>query len=287
MDFYTKEWKEYIYENWQVGLPIKFYITQKEFLYDNRKLKNSEDYKNLINSEYAKFCNNRKKYITSYRELENKFLKYEKINVPNNLEEEYHNYFLKVNKLSNKIKNNTLNAISKLKENNINFNLKLKNEDFTLIALNKVTLKIKMFYENLKDKMKEIEKDCFDVDYIECDINAFLTSYDKYLNSLDDKFDYNLLNEIGFHDSYIKKCECEGENIILEIFDNFNDKKIKMTLINCNLITNINLINRYITFCEYGNYEDYKYYILFSIVSDSFINENAQLIADKVIVDVE
>ena len=77
MDYYTKEWKDYIYENWKVALPLKIQITRQELLYDDRYLLNADDYRNLINSEYSNFCSIRKKYNNLCDEFRNKFGKYE------------------------------------------------------------------------------------------------------------------------------------------------------------------------------------------------------------------
>jgi len=204
-------------------LPLKFNITKQEFLYDDRWILEDNDYRILINAEYAKFCNNRKKYINSYNDLKFKFDKYEVIDVPDNLVEEYKNYFIKVENMADHLKETVVFAINELLKYDIEFKLELSDNDFKLIALNKVTLKIKIFYEKLKKLCNKYSINNA-VDYIENDVNVFLTTYDKYLFSLSDKFDYNVIDNIFFHDCQIYKYEKKDNNILMQFNE---DCKVK------------------------------------------------------------
>lgn len=57
MDFYTKEWKQYIYRSWKDALPTKYNVTNSKLIYDGR-------FREIIKEwDFEKYYNNEKEYL--------------------------------------------------------------------------------------------------------------------------------------------------------------------------------------------------------------------------------
>jgi len=311
MDFYTKEWKDFVYSYLLDFLPKKYCITNVEFVYDDKCF--FGDYNNLINSEYAKFCYNRKKYIQLCDILKCKFDKYEVIDLPNNPEDEYREILKNIYAYADRLKNKTESIINELKNNNIDVDLDINDVDFILLSLNKVTLKTKKFYEKLRyyynqNRFKNISDNCdrfMEINCIENTIWACLTGYSEYLNSRKDNFEFNLIDKFIFHDSHVLKYEHDGNDIIIDLKDDYSgDFILRLIFRNCSIIGNENLIIDNGDICvdvsnaQYGNYADYNYYMSFEFLIPhycvdynedyvkeeylSYDEENFEFISDKV-----
>ena len=57
MDFYTKEWKQYIYRSWKDALPTKYNITNSKLIYDGHHYETMKYY------DFERYYNNKKEYL--------------------------------------------------------------------------------------------------------------------------------------------------------------------------------------------------------------------------------
>lgn len=238
MDFYTKEWKEYVYRSWKEALPIQYNITNSKLIYDGR-------FREIIKEwDFEKYYNNKKEYLALEIKLEKIFGKYEKITLLSEKKEK-ELYFKRIDEFIKKYKSKVLKTIELLKSYNLEVNLDINDIDFELLALNKVTLKTKTFYQKLKniyygymennDLLTDNNFDYLnDIDLIYNNINSFLTSYTEYIDFRNDK-NYEFINNYLYHDQAILNYEASEDKIIIEL-EVYDNKGIRLTINNPKVI---------------------------------------------------
>lgn len=272
MDFYTKEWKQYIYRSWKDALPTKYNITNLDSIYDGYSYQYIKDY------YFREYYNNKKEYVALESKLEKIFGKCEKIMLLSE-EEEEEEFFKRKGKFIEKYKTKVLKTIELLKSYNLEVNLDINDIDFELLALNKVTLKTKTFYQNLRKIYKDyIECNDLltddnleyldDIDLIYNNVNSFLTSYTEYIEYRNDKY-FKLIDSRSFHDCPVIKYEVTDNQIIIEI-DEHDNNGFRLILNNPKVVTskveeddslterNIELNIDKIIDIYYNNYELYE-----------------------------
>ena len=146
-----------------------------------------------------------------------------------------------------------------------------------------------------------------DIDLIRNDVNAFLTCYTDYVANRKDKFTDEIKN-IWFHKALVVGYEENGNDIVLKIIED-NDSGILYVITLNNVLVNqdivdektYNLINVNfhnddtwveIQHADYGNYEDYNYYLklfLSNVPGIMKVNNKSDVvvtfIADKITVE--
>jgi len=272
MEFYTKEWKKYIYRSWKDALPTKYNITNLDSIYDGYSYLMIKDY------YFREYYNNKKEYVALKSKLEKIFGKCEKIILLSE-EEEEEDFFKRKRKFIEKYKIKVLKTIELLESYNLKVDLDINDIDFELLAFNKVTLKTKTFYQKLKNIYYEYLKNndllnennleyLNDIDLIYNDINSFLTSYTEYIEYRDDKY-FKLIDSRSFHDCPVIKYEVTDKQIIIEIED-YDNNGFRLILNNPKVVTsrveeddsltemNIELNIDKIVDIYYNNYEIYE-----------------------------
>ena len=241
MDFYTKEWKQYIYRSWKDALPTQYNITNSKLIYDG-------NFREIIKEwDFEKYYNNKKEYLALEPKLKKIFGKYEKITLLPK-EEETKLYFKRIDEFIKKYKSKVLKTIELLKFYNLDIELDINDIDFELLALNKITLKTKEFYKNLKKIYIEYLKENHlltdedsnylnDIDLIYNNVNAFLTGYTDYIEYRDDKY-FEIINYNAriFSDLSIIKYKALNKQIIIEI-DECDNNGFRLILNNPKVIT--------------------------------------------------
>lgn len=241
MDFYTKEWKEYVYRSWKEALPIQYNITNSKLIYDGR-------FREIIKEwDFEKYYNNKKEYLALEKKLEKIFGKYEKITLLSEKKEK-ELYFKRIDEFIKKYKSKVLKTIELLESYNLKVDLDINDIDFELLALNKITLKTKEFYKNLKKIYFEYLSEnrlltdknsnyLNDIDLIYNNVNAFLTDYTDYIEYRDDKY-FEIINYNAriFSDLSIIKYEIMNKQIIIEI-DECDNSGFRLILNNPKVIT--------------------------------------------------
>lgn len=209
MNFYTKEWVEYIYKEWINYVKFNAFFSD----YNAKNLEIYDGYfDDKLREEFDKYYNAKKKYISMYSELEEKFGDYERIKIKS-YEEEFDDYRNRVrlyaDELRNTIKKNI--GIDKFSE--------IENIDFSLLLLGYVN---SCDYDNVIKYYKKIFNKA----------NSFLIcgyGYDEYLkNYIDEEF-----FDIWFHDCELVDIQFNKNDVTLVIEDGYYpyDKVYYLTLV--------------------------------------------------------
>lgn len=285
MDFYTRAWRIYTEKNYYDYLHKKMHYLyrysyyksakeiEEELKRDNTIIYNEE----LVKKQFDKYYQTKKEYCNSESKLKEMFGKYEQVTLLS-YEEELKQYKTRITKYAKKLEEEMPKVLERAKllidnlhneEKVITLNDKVAAEiaevelkripslddiDYRLIALNLCMCKYEFIYANLT---------------ITNEVNGFLTGYAKYLEQREDKYDYEQIERILFHDGFIQKISFTIEdyitNAIIIFTDGYgNNCKYTFKIFNLKLISGSldNLIDyEYVVDCKYGNYEDYDYYL--------------------------
>lgn len=227
MKFYTKAWKDYIYNNWKVAIEYCFFVTAAKNLNNSKDIIYDGIYSDRLRDEcFNKYYELKKRYVSSLEEISKNNDKYEKVELLS-IDKEKELYNIRIDESAKLNKNKLLEVIKILEDNEIKIDLNINDVDFKLLALGKVNSKTFDFYKNLRDVfcklleenqelIKEYTSKLKNFELIVVNTNAFLTSYTSYLNSKNDNF-YDFEKNLSFHDSDIIKYEFINNKLIIEI----------------------------------------------------------------------
>lgn len=285
--FFTRRWYEYIYNEMKDCLPKVCYLrymNNGDFF--DKIITNDAEYSldKILIDKFEKYFSRKKNYIASYSELEERFGNYEKIDELCSYEEELEKYKKRLDFFVNENKGKLEKIINKLKNNDIDIEINLYDDEFALLGLNVLKPEIRKKYMEIKSVYRDnlnnfddlIEEELNNIDWIRNDVDAFLTCKTDYLASRKDKFSEEI-NHISFHDSIIVKYEKNGIDAVLDIKEyGCNNLLRRFTFKNVQVNTDIvdenayDLINATPYFesgwveiygADYGNYDDYNYYL--------------------------
>lgn len=279
MEFYTKKWKEYVYSNFYNAFP-KCAKRQDDVEYDEYLKKN----------EFYKYYDLKKEYVSLIPKLKEEFGKYEPVELLT-IEEEEKLFEEKRIEFINKCKNNDIRIINFLKEKNIEVNLDINDVDYNLLSLNIKNEKTTNFYKKLTEIYNKYLKEnltndqyyeikCNEIDnigYMRNYVSSFLTDYQDYLKSKNKICFYNKINEIIYDDEVNTKTKYNGQDIIIEYYNDISTKSI-ITIKNpqIRLETNGKIEeeikleqNEKVNIVSYETYEDFLHYFNVMIFSES------------------
>lgn len=316
--FFTRKWFEYLYDEKNEYMPKSYYLRHMDKesaikYFDNVINKNDEyDLEEIIKNKFDKYLDKKKEYINSYNDLEERFGNYEIIDELMSYEEEFCKYKKKLDIFVKENKYKIETIIKKLRDKRINIDVSLNEEYLSLLGVNVLVSELrdtymiirKIYKDNIEKYDDLTEEELQEIDHIRYDVDCFLTCYSDYLSNRKDKFDKKI-DDIYFHDALIVKFEDKGNNIILEIKEDFSSNLIRRLTfhnvkINYEIIDDSDFELSDINSCigdnyleisgaDYGNYEDYNYYLKIWVHYISHnINEKEKVvffIADKI--DIE
>lgn len=219
MKFYTRNWHNYVYQNYyyQVEnnlLNLVLRITNAAYLRkENMDSKYNDE---LLKEMFNEYYESKKKYVSSYDYLEKEFNIYEKVNLLS-YDEEFKNYKERIEKFVKEVKN-ALNV----KETDI--------ECLYLLAINKLN---KRTHEILLDNIRYLHEK-----QIHNNVNTFLTSYDDYIETKKDTIQYKAFKELynkGFADYSILNYQENKDSIVLKLAREMNNGITKQIIENYNI----------------------------------------------------
>ncbi len=191
MDFYTRNWYYYIYDNY------KDYVINWISYFDAKKVNSSTIFtEEILIESFEKYYNAKKEYVSNYDYYAKEFGKYEKI--------ELLDYNTELNNYRNRLNEFVKSTLSKIKDN-CKYE-KLEN-DLMLYGCKYITTKFGN--EILKSNR------------ITCSIDKFLTSYEEYIATK--KVDKVFNNIEGFHDGSILDYQRNDKDISFTVSSEWSE----------------------------------------------------------------
>ena len=216
MKFYTRDWYNYVYQNYyyQVEnnlLNLVLRITNEAYL-------RTEDIDNKYSDELLKemfdeYYESKKRYVSSYEYLKKEFNLYEEVKLLS-YDEEFKNYKERIEKFVKETK-----QVLHVKETDI--------ECLYLLAINRLN---KRTHEILLDNMEYLHEK-----QLRNNVNTFLTSYDDYIETKKDTIQYKAFKELynkGFADYSILNYEEKNNTIVLKLAKEMNNGITKQIIEN-------------------------------------------------------
>lgn len=194
MTFFSKDWHEYINQEWFIFTNNSAYFDLRNF---NDIKEYNGNYNNKLVEEFEKYYNAKKLYISMYKEFENKFKYYERVLLLN-YNDELTEYKKRVDYYSKELCDNL-----KLWLNDVEFK-KIEGCDFRLLLLGYLD---KNYIDNVKFIPKILNR-----------ANCFLKNIDDFL------YDIKELEVIN-HDVYKYNFR---DTVIYEFDNNHNDLILKI-----------------------------------------------------------
>ena len=216
MKFYTRDWYNYVYQNYyyQVEnnlLNLVLRITNEAYLrtkdIDN---KYSDE---LLKEMFDEYYESKKRYVSSYEYLKKEFNLYEEVKLLS-YDEEFKNYKERIEKFVKETK-----QVLHVKETDI--------ECLYLLAINRLN---KRTHEILLDNMGYLHEK-----QLRNNVNTFLTSYDDYIETKKDTIQYKAFKELynkGFADYSILNYEEKNNTIVLKLAKEMNNGITKQIIEN-------------------------------------------------------
>ena len=258
MIYYTKKWNDFIYRNYYDYINDKNYSHYYKFFDENNKedILYSEE---VLIQEFEKYYNEKLKYKNNYDTLKLQFNNIQEVELMS-YQEEFDNYKKKLELYSNKLREEFIVIF----KNNDKFSV--DEIDFRIIALNRNRIKLKQIYLKLN---------------VTNELNGFLYGYYTYLENKKYKYDYDILDKVSFHDGIIENIYFFEDNKKMygKIFfeDGFEpDKKWCIKFYDVEILNKDFEDYKNIVDYEYGNYEDYKYYL--RLDEHEFIAEKIEIL---------
>jgi len=246
MKFFTRKWKDFIYENYE-----KFLIEKEDKWYNLYLTYGKENIiysDKLLKEKFDIYYNNKKKYVESYEYLKKEFGQYEKIELLT-YEEEFDNFKNRIKTYSERLKQE---AFENIQTKECNVTLKdLENTDFRLLALN-------LYNGN--------HRGITDLVTLTNEVMGFLTGMTK--NAEDsNKLEYEKLKKshIWFHDALVLEIGKTKDYSFVVVLDNEIYYRITMANGNASNYIDFYKMNKedfyYIDTYEYGYCYDKGYYL--------------------------
>ena len=220
MDFYTSTWNEYINNNWKDALTKNFSVCNSK-IYDG-------NYNDLLKQDtFNKYYNLKRKYVSMESNLEERFGKYEKVELFDR-EKEFKLFENRIKIIIDNEKNKLFKILELLKKYNIELDLDINDVDFNLLSLNKANRSTINFYQKLINLYhntlfnqtktryyKTIIDNLKNIGTIYNNVNSFLTNRDEYMKYKQDNF-YEFVKKLHLHDVIVTKYDINDKDIIIE-----------------------------------------------------------------------
>jgi len=245
MDFFTRKWKDYVYENYEkflIEYKAKYYII--EISYGKQTFEYNEQ---LLKDKFDLYYETKKKYVDSYDYLEKEFGLYEKVELLT-YEDEFENFKNRVEIYSERLKEEASQNVRKEHEGNITLE-DVEKIDFRLIALN---------LHNADHYA------ITDLITLTNEVMGFLTGMTKFAKD-SNKLEYEKLEDsyIWFHDSLVLDIGKTKEYSYVVVLD--NSIYYRITMANGDANYDIDFIFRKqlydVETYEYGYCYDKGYYL--------------------------
>lgn len=246
MKYFTKKWDDYINKEW------KEYVGEERINVSSiKELYECNFTEELLESEFNKYYDAKKKYVSMYDYFEKEFGEYEKIKILSR-DKEYEKYIERFSKLVKEFTNT-------LYYNSID---NLNNDDIKLLVLGKVNFITKETLEKKSISPRKL-------------INKFISTYDEFCSKNKIMLPIKELDYFYFHDARIYLYEVKDNRIILDIDSDWDfNSSIKIEFIDATISEDLskdmklsnNSIDIYTADIRY--YVDFGYYCYFELLID-------------------